>query len=160
MKEPKDTMILGEFGLREVCISKQFLTLRPPVTFDFARAWRIPIALQFALAIILSVGMFILPESPRWLIKKGRHDKAAAALARLNSSDADSPIVRAEMALVQENLDIERSYGNGTYLDCFKQGDRKLLQRTLTGMVLQAWQQLSGINFIFYYGTIFFQSIS
>lgn len=99
-------------------------------------------------------------ESPRWFVKKGQHEKAAAALARLNSSSPDSALVRSELADIQTNLDLELSHGSGTYLDCFKQGERKNLQRTLTGMALQAWQQLTGINFIFYYGTIFFQSIS
>lgn len=88
--------------------------------------------------------MFVLPESPRFLIMRGRTEDAAKALARLNSTDADAPLVRSELALVQENLDLERTFGNGSYLDCFKQGERKNLQRTLTGMGIQAFQQLSG----------------
>jgi len=108
----------------------------------------------------MSIGLIFLPESPRWLIKRGRHEEAAIALARLNSSDKDSALVRSEMADVQTNLDIELSHGTGSYIDCFKLGERKNLQRTLTGIALQGLQQLTGINFIFYYGTVFFQSIS
>ncbi|KAK0566979.1 Plasma membrane low glucose sensor [Tilletia horrida] len=120
------------------------------------RCYRIPIAIQIGFAFILSVLFFILPESPRWFIKKGRRDDALRSLARLNSSTTDSAIVTTEADLIQKNLDIELSHGTGSYLECFSNNERKYLLRTMTGVFLQAWQQLTGINFIFYYGTKFF----
>lgn len=96
--------------------------------FDDSRSYRIPIGLQFALAIILSVGFLLLPESPRHLVKKGQVEKAAMALARLNSTDVDSPLVRTEISNIQTNLDVEMTLGNGTYLDCFKTGERSVLK--------------------------------
>ncbi|EXL64427.1 hypothetical protein FOPG_19307 [Fusarium oxysporum f. sp. conglutinans race 2 54008] len=45
--------------------------------------------------------------------------------------------------------------GRSSYLECFKP---PMLKRQLTGMGLQALQQLTGINFIFYYGTKYFQN--
>lgn len=121
-------------------------------------AYRIPIAIQLAFAIIMSIGVFILPESPRWYVKVGKPEQAAKALARLNSTDIDDPVVRAEVADIQTNLDIERSHGSGSYADCFRPNERKNLTRTLVGTSLQGFQQLTGINFIFYYGTTFFKS--
>jgi len=50
----------------------------------------------------------------------------------------------------------EEELGSGSYLDCFRPSDNRILFRTLSGIFLQAWQQLTGINFIFYYGTTFF----
>jgi MFS family permease len=41
-------------------------------------------------------------------------------------------------------------------MDCFRPSDNRILFRTLTGISIQAWQQLTGINFIFYFGTTFF----
>jgi SP family sugar:H+ symporter-like MFS transporter len=123
-------------------------------------AYRIPIAIQLAFAIILSIGMFILPESPRWYMKVGKTEQAAKALARLNSTDMDDPVVRAEMADIQTNLDVERMHSSGSYMDCFRPNERKNLTRTLVGTSLQGFQQLTGINFIFYYGTTFFKSIN
>jgi MFS transporter, SP family, sugar:H+ symporter len=41
-------------------------------------------------------------------------------------------------------------------MDCFRSSDNRILFRTLTGIFIQAWQQLTGINFIFYFGTTFF----
>ena len=121
-------------------------------------AYRIPIAVQIAFALIMSVGIIFLPESPRWYIKRGRPEMAAKSLARLNSTDVDDPVVRSELADIQTNLDIELTHGNGGYLDCFKNNERRYLARTMTGTSLQAFQQLTGINFIFYYGTRFFES--
>lgn len=121
-------------------------------------AYRIPIAIQIGFAIIMSVGIIFLPESPRWFIRGGKHDRAAKSLAFLNSTDIDDPVVRAEIADIQTNLDLELTHGNGSYMDCFRPNSRKFLTRTMVGTSLQAFQQLTGINFIFYYGTTFFQS--
>jgi sugar porter (SP) family MFS transporter len=41
-------------------------------------------------------------------------------------------------------------------MDCFRSSDNRICFRTLTGIFIQAWQQLTGINFIFYFGTTFF----
>ncbi|MCO5585384.1 hypothetical protein L7F22_039317 [Adiantum nelumboides] len=74
-------------------------------------AYRIPIALQIGFAIIMSIGIIFLPESPRWFIRGGKHDRAAKSLAFLNSTDIDDPVVRAEIADIQTNLDLELTHG-------------------------------------------------
>jgi SP family sugar:H+ symporter-like MFS transporter len=121
-------------------------------------SYRIPIAIQFVWAAILSGGLLFLPESPRWLIKKGHDEKARQSLGRLFSADPHSDEVNAEFANVLANLEAEKEIGQTSYLDCFRPGPGKNLLRTLTGISLQAWQQLTGVNFIFYYGTTFFKS--
>lgn len=118
-------------------------------------SYRIPIAVQFAWAIILIGGMLILPESPRYLIKRGKDADASRALGRLRRLSADHPAVQAELAEVRANHEYEMSLGKASYLDCFR-GD--MVKRQLTGMGLQALQQLTGINFIFYYGTQYFKN--
>ncbi|KAJ1025862.1 hypothetical protein NDA16_002488 [Ustilago loliicola] len=122
---------------------------------DDTSAWRIPVGIQFAFALVLCGFFLVLPESPRWLVKKGNHEKASKSLARLNSTDVDDPLVRSELSVIQTNLDIELIHSTGSYLDCFKSNDRKYLLRTFTGTAIQAFQQLTGINFIFYFGTTF-----
>ncbi|CAE6393999.1 unnamed protein product [Rhizoctonia solani] len=121
-------------------------------------SWRIPIALQFIWAAILVGGMLVLPESPRYLIKRGRDQAAQQALARLLSLHPEDPEVETELNDIRANLRAEEELGSGSYADCFKQGPNKILTRVMTGIFLQAWQQLTGINFIFYYGTTFFQN--
>jgi SP family sugar:H+ symporter-like MFS transporter len=116
-------------------------------------SYRIPIAVQFAWAIILIVGMLILPETPRYLIKRNRMDRAAQSLGKLRRLPRDHPGILEELAEIKANHDYEMSIGKASYLDCFRGG---MLKRQLTGMGLQGLQQLTGINFIFYYGTQYF----
>ncbi|KAF4570079.1 hypothetical protein EYR40_009065 [Pleurotus pulmonarius] len=125
---------------------------------DNHSAYQIPIAIQFVWALILASGMSYLPESPRWLIKRGRDADAAQSLARLTSLSPSDPVVESELDEIRANLEAERALGESSYVDCFKMGNNKIALRTLTGIFLQAWQQLTGINFIFYYGTTFFQN--
>lgn len=118
-------------------------------------SYRIPIAIQFAWALILIVGMLLLPETPRFLIMKGRMDRAARSLGTLRRLAPDHPSVQDELAEIKANHDYEMTLGRASYLDCFRRG---MLKRQLTGMGLQALQQLTGINFIFYYGTQYFKN--
>jgi MFS transporter, SP family, sugar:H+ symporter len=79
-------------------------------------------------------------------------------MSRLISLPPDHPEIQAEIDEIRENLRVEQESGASTYLDCFRLSHNKILLRTLTGILIQAWQQLSGINFIFYYGTTFFKN--
>jgi SP family sugar:H+ symporter-like MFS transporter len=90
------------------------------------------------------------------LIKKHRDADAAHALSRLTSLPPDDPEVTTELDEIRLNLKHEEELGESTYLDCFRATDNRILFRTLTGIFIQAWQQLTGINFIFYFGTTFF----
>lgn len=123
-------------------------------------SYRWPIALQFFWAAILAGGMLILPESPRWYVKRGQLECAANSLSRLLSRPVDSIEVQTELAEIKTNFDHEnsvtgyQSFLQG-YLACFNLREKRR-QRTLVGIIIQAWQQLTGINFIFYFGTTFF----
>ncbi|KAK4701536.1 hypothetical protein P7C70_g4694, partial [Phenoliferia sp. Uapishka_3] len=126
--------------------------------FNSASCYRIPIGLQFIWAAILATGLILLPESPRYLIMKGRDDQAMRALSRILSAPEDSPEVNQEFAEIAANLHHERAIGATSYLDCFRNGPGRNGLRMWTGIGIQALQQLSGINFIFYYGTQFFKN--
>jgi SP family sugar:H+ symporter-like MFS transporter len=112
-------------------------------------SYRIPIAVQFAWALILIVGMLILPETPRYLIKTGRNERAAHSLSRLRRLEFDHPQLVQELAEIQANHEYELSLGKASYFDFLK---GTLGKRLLTGCLLQGLQQLTGVNFIFYYG--------
>jgi MFS transporter, SP family, sugar:H+ symporter len=95
-------------------------------------------------------------QSPRWLIKNHRDVDAALSLSRLTSLPIDDPEVLSELEEIRLNLKHEEELGESSYLDCFRSTDNRIRFRTLSGIFLQAWQQLTGINFIFYFGTTFF----
>jgi len=118
-------------------------------------SYRIPIAVQFAWALVLITGMLILPETPRYLIKSGKPEKAAKSLSKLRRLPIDHEAIVDELAEIRANHEFELSLGKATYLDCFRGGIGK---RLMTGCLLQGLQQLTGINFIFYYGTKYFEN--
>ena len=95
-------------------------------------------------------------QSPRWLIKNHRDADAARALSRLTSLPENDSEVVFELEEIRLNLKHEEEIGESSYIDCFRASDNRIRFRTLTGIFLQAWQQLTGINFIFYFGTTFF----
>ncbi|KAL3442396.1 general substrate transporter [Aspergillus insuetus] len=118
-------------------------------------SYRIPIAVQFAWSIVLVGGMLILPETPRYLVKRDNTQAAARSLSKLRRLPEDHESVRQELAEIQANHQYEMSLGKSGYIDCFR---GNLLKRLITGCLLQGLQQLTGINFIFYYGTQFFKN--
>ncbi|KAH7319378.1 general substrate transporter [Rhexocercosporidium sp. MPI-PUGE-AT-0058] len=117
-------------------------------------SYRIPIAVQFAWAIILGTGLLFLPETPRYLIKVGKDEQAAKSLSRLRRLHVDDPYLIDELAEIKTNYEHELSIGKSSYSQFLTW--HTLGKRLLTGCLLQSLQQLTGINFIFYYGTSFF----
>lgn len=74
-----------------------------------------------------------------------RYDKAAQSLAKLRRLPTDHPAIVEELNEVQANHMYEMSLGKSTYADTVK---GTLGKRLLTGCLLQALQQLTGVNFI------------
>ncbi|KAI1437135.1 general substrate transporter [Xylaria sp. CBS 124048] len=134
---------------------------------DDTGSYRIPIGVQFLWAIILAVGLFILPESPRFFVKKGRLDEAAKALAYVRGQSEESDYIKDELTEIIANHEFEvahipqMSYVQ-SWLACLKgsvmEGGSPL-RRTLLGAGLQCAQQFTGINFILYFGTQFFSQL-
>lgn len=120
-----------------------------------AAAYRIPLGLQLTWAVVLSLGLLVLPETPRYLIKRGDKEAAAISLSRLRRLDRLHPALVEELAEIEANHQYELGLGPDTYKDIIF-GTPHLGWRTMTGCGLQMLQQLTGINFIMYYSTTFF----
>lgn len=67
-------------------------------------AWRIPVGIQMLPAVILGVGMFFMPYSPRWLVEVGRDDEAHATLAWLRSLPPNAPSVMREFVEIKAEI--------------------------------------------------------
>lgn len=122
--------------------------------------WRFPIAFQAFFALILLVGILALPESPRWLIKKGHRDEAAKVLAQLDSTTVEDPKIVAVMKQLDYSIvAADQLMGEFSYKELLTNGKEQNFYRTVIAVTAQAFQQLSGINLITYYATTVFKSI-
>jgi MFS transporter, SP family, sugar:H+ symporter len=103
-------------------------------------SYRIPIGVQFAYSIIIVGGMLLLPETPRYCIKKGKYEEAARSLSKLRRLDISNPHLQDELAEIRANHEYEMNIGSASYIGLFK---RPLRKRIFTGILLQALQQLT-----------------
>lgn len=112
-------------------------------------SYRIPIALQILWALILGSGLVILPESPRYFVKKGKPERAANALARVRGQPTDSEYVQRELAEIIANHEYEvQVIPQGGYFmswfNCFRGNifhPNSNIRRTVMGTSLQMMQQ-------------------
>ena len=82
--------------------------------------WRLPIALQIVLALTVIVLLFCLPESPRWLCKRGRDEEALQVLCRIFDLPPDDEYIQSEMAAIREAVSIETVEGASKVTSLFK----------------------------------------
>jgi MFS transporter, SP family, galactose:H+ symporter len=121
------------------------------VDYAFARVqgWRWMFGLAVVPAVIFAVSMFFLPESPRWLARRGQSASARAVLARIRgAADAD-----VEMRAIEASL--SHADERGRLTDLFASSVRPAL---LVGIGLAILQQITGINTVIYYAPIIMQS--
>ncbi|THU84786.1 general substrate transporter [Dendrothele bispora CBS 962.96] len=147
-----------------------------------ASAYRIPIGLQFIWGFIIFAGGYIITESrkspttltppphslnpstkkvlttpplARWYVKKELNSQALTALAKIRNLPPTDPAITTEYEEIKSMHEYELSLGTPTYGELFR---GTLAPRTWVGINVQMFQQLTVVNFIFYYGTAFFQS--
>jgi sugar porter (SP) family MFS transporter len=114
------------------------------------QGWRWMFGLTAAPALLFFVGMWLVPESPRWLAKNGKPAAARAILGKIgDESYADAAIADIKSTLAQEEVQRVR------FSDLLQPGIRKVL---VLGVVLAVFQQWCGINVIFNYAEEIFRA--
>lgn len=109
-------------------------------------AYRIPYGLQWMWPLPLFIGLWFAPESPWWLVRRGRVQDAKKALLRLTSLDRETDFDADEtVAMMVHTTALEEKVTAGSsYVDCFKGVD---LRRTEIVCMCWAMQNLSGNSF-------------
>ncbi|GKT95803.1 quinate permease [Colletotrichum tofieldiae] len=134
---------------------------------DLPVSWRIPMAFQLVPAGILFAGCFLIHESPLWLLRKNKTEKAHKVLEGLRGLPIDHKYMQEELDMFQKKIDEERAvsaqYGNGQW--AYLRGVANMLcrkgmwNRLVLVFCAFALNNLSGAAAINYYSPTLFKSI-
>lgn len=115
-------------------------------------AWRWMFWIEILPAAVFLLALLFIPESPRWLVVKGRREKALEVLTRLyGSAEAATRLVEIERSLSADH--------RPRLSDLVSKATGKLRPIVWVGIGLATFQQLVGINVVFYYGAVLWQAV-
>jgi SP family galactose:H+ symporter-like MFS transporter len=115
--------------------------------FSSIQGWRYMFGLAAIPSVGLVIGMWGLPDSPRWLISRGMQDHAKRALQRVRTVSDVGP----EIAEIQESMNQQ---GKGGFEGLFQPS---LKMPLIFGLGMAVFQQITGINTVIYYAPTIFK---
>ncbi|KAI0152638.1 general substrate transporter [Xylariaceae sp. FL1272] len=127
---------------------------------DSSASWRIVLGLGWIFTLGLGLGMLVFNETPRFDFRRGRVEEARKTLMRVYGAPANHYAIYTQMREIEEKLKAESTVKSGFiagYGEAFRAP--RMSYRILLGVALQMFQQLTGANYFFYYGTTIFQSV-
>ncbi|RPH26092.1 sugar porter family MFS transporter [Buttiauxella warmboldiae] len=116
--------------------------------FSYSGSWRWMLGVITIPALILLVGVFFLPDSPRWFAAKRRFHDAERVLLRLRDTSAEA---KRELEEIRESLKVKQS-GWSLFKD-----NSNFRRAVFLGILLQVMQQFTGMNVIMYYAPKIFE---
>ena len=122
------------------------------VIFTPIEGWRYMFGVALIPALILGIGMFMLPESPRWLFEHGQIAKARTVLSRSRSPEE----VDQEFREMEEIKELEEEQARVSYKELLAPYVRPAL---IIGIGLAIFQQITGINTVIYYAPTILQNV-
>ena len=133
-------------------VTGQFLafvlnTIIAMVLADNDHLWRYMLSVAAIPAVMLFLGMMKLPESPRWLVSKGKISEAMDILKKIRATDAHAI---SELNDIQDTIMAEKNIKPVSLSELNIPWIRRII---LIGMGIAACSQLTGVNSIMYYGT-------
>ncbi|KAL6562829.1 hypothetical protein OROHE_005416 [Orobanche hederae] len=115
-------------------------------------SWRLLALIGVIPCLIQLLGLFVIPESPRWMAKIGRWDWSEASLVRLRGKNSN---ISAEAAEIRDYTRALEQLNDPRIIDLFQ---RKYAHSLIVGLGLMALQQFGGVNAIAYYASAIFSS--
>jgi SP family galactose:H+ symporter-like MFS transporter len=110
--------------------------------FSYTGAWRWMLGVITIPAILLLIGVFFLPDSPRWLAARGSDEKARRVLEKLRDTSEQA---KSELDEIRESLKVKQS-GWALFIN-----NKNFRRAVYLGVLLQVMQQFTGMNVIMYY---------
>ncbi|KAI7543764.1 general substrate transporter [Hortaea werneckii] len=121
--------------------------------------WRFPIAFQIVFGVFIIVGMLFLPESPRWLLTKDRHEEATTVLAALRGLPREDEEIKTQSGIIVDSIRVAGAVGGNTpYRSLLEGGKTQHFRRVLLGTSSQFFQQIGGCNAVIYYFPLLFEN--
>lgn len=118
------------------------------------KGWIVPVAMQFIPAFGLLLLVPFTPESPRWLILKGRKESAKAVLGKIRPRrDVDSGATAAEADALEMAVAESEAIESGRWLDMFR---GNYLRLTWIRATVFIFEQMNGNQFVLSYGATFY----
>lgn len=114
-------------------------------------SWRFPIAFQNFFALLAIFLVACMPESPRWLCMKGRHEEAQTIIARLQAKHRDDESVTEALQLIVAMVAHEQQLAKVGWREVFSNGEQQTFRRVALGAGTSIMQQMGGINVVVYY---------
>ncbi|KAH9938966.1 general substrate transporter [Epithele typhae] len=111
-------------------------------------AWRVPYLIHIPFALIMIVLITFVPESPRWLIRKGREDEAKLFFIKYHSNGVEDEFVHFELDEVHDALRVELETKQDTWSVILS--SRNSLHRLACAVLIAVCQNLSGTAIIAY----------
>ncbi|KAJ5058512.1 siderophore iron transporter mirC [Bipolaris maydis] len=120
-------------------------------------SWLITLGLSFVPAAILAFGILWFDETPRFNFRHGRLDKATKTMVEVYGVPENNYAIQMELQEMREKLEAESKITNNPIQEWIGMWSApKMAYRIAIGMGLQMFQQLTGANYFFYYGTTVF----
>lgn len=110
---------------------------------DSSTSWRVPIALQCIFAFALVGLITVLPESPRWLVSKGKYVEAQKVIAALEPAPFNDPVVLLSLKVINDSLEGQTHQRKR---DLITNGPTQHFRRMILGASSQFFQQVGGCN--------------
>ena len=116
-------------------------------------AWRWMFWMQAIPSALFLLLLLFIPESPRFLVVKRRKDEALAVLTRLFGAE------QAQVTLSEIDASLSQDHHRPQLSDLVNKATRKIRPIVWVGIGLAVFQQLVGINVVFYYGAVLWQAV-
>jgi major inositol transporter-like SP family MFS transporter len=108
--------------------------------------WRYMLPIAAIPAVFLFFGMLRVPESPRWLVSKGKNDEALTVLQKIRENKR----AKSELQEIESAYEKEAKMEKATFKDLTTPWVRRVV---FLGIGIAVVQQITGVNSIMYYGT-------
>ncbi|EME88733.1 uncharacterized protein MYCFIDRAFT_185295 [Pseudocercospora fijiensis CIRAD86] len=128
---------------------------------DGSSQWITPFAIQLIPGGLLVVGMFVVPESPRWVAQHFGRSEALKVLSRLRKLDAEHEYVQDEVSRIVQQLEDEQCSGapQSPLQQLKRLGRPGYRNRLVIGVWIFIFMQMAGSNAINYFSPAIFKSI-